>query len=76
MWPVFKPERSRDWVLGAVGNDAASSAQLKHAGGGVEHGGTEVEGGEMRDGGHKMVAVGGVDPFAVVKMVEAGEHAR
>jgi hypothetical protein len=32
--PVFRHEMSRSEVLGAVGNDAASSAQSKHAGGG------------------------------------------
>ena len=32
--PVFRPERSRDWVLWPVGNDAASSAQSKRAEGG------------------------------------------
>ena len=33
-WPVCRAERSRGCVLGAVGNDAASSAQSKRAGGG------------------------------------------
>jgi hypothetical protein len=32
--PVFRLEISRSRVLGAVGNDAASSAQLKRVGGG------------------------------------------
>ena len=34
MQPVFRLERSRGWVLGTVGNDAASSAQSKCVGGG------------------------------------------
>jgi hypothetical protein len=33
-WPVFRPEMSRSRLLGAMGNDAASSAQSKCAEGG------------------------------------------
>jgi hypothetical protein len=45
-------------VLRAVGNDAASSAQLKRVGAGVECGGTGLEGGETRDGGRKTRTAG------------------
>jgi hypothetical protein len=49
--PVFKQDRSRGRELGAIGIDAASSAQSKRAGTGIKRGGTELDGGSTRDGG-------------------------
>lgn len=54
---VLRPEMSRGMVPGAVGNDAASSAQSKRVGAGVEHGGG-LERGGMRGGGRKTVTAG------------------
>jgi hypothetical protein len=54
-------------VLGAVGNDVASSAQSKRVGVGIEHGGTELEGGSTRDGGGRMVPAGVSGVLAVIE---------
>jgi hypothetical protein len=54
---VFRTEISRGYKLGVMGIDAASSAQSKRTGGGVERGGTGLRGGETRDGGCKTGTV-------------------
>jgi hypothetical protein len=59
-----------------VGNVAASSAQSKQMGTGVEHSGAGLEGGEMRDGGHETAAVGDPGTWAVVDDVEGSETSR
>lgn len=53
-------------MLGAVGNDAASSAQSKRAGTGVELSGIRLEGGETRDGGCRTGPGGSSDMVAAV----------
>jgi hypothetical protein len=50
-----------------VGNVAASSAQSKQVGTGVEHSGAGLEGGETRDGGRKTAAQGDSDMSTAVK---------
>ena len=66
------------YVLGMISIDAASSAQLKCTGDGVEHGGMVLTGGETGVGGHGMVAVGAVGvggPLSAVKDVGSGKTA-
>jgi hypothetical protein len=58
MKPVLKLEMSRGRVLGAVGNDEASSAQSKHRDAGVKWGGTAFGYGETGSIGGKMGAAG------------------
>lgn len=53
-------------MLGAVGNDAASSAQSKRAGTGVELSGIRLEGGETRDGGCRTGPGGSSDMVAAM----------
>ena len=45
-------------MLGGAGIDAASSAQLRRVGAGVEHGGTGLKGGGAKDGGCETVTAG------------------
>ena len=52
---------------GGAGIDAASSAQSRRVGTGVECGGTELEGGEASDRGSKTAAGGDSDMSAVVE---------
>ena len=65
-------EMFHGWVLRAMGNNVASLAQLKHAGGGVEHGGTVVKGGETRDRGCKMGP--GESSDMLVAMKDGGDN--
>jgi hypothetical protein len=54
-------------VLDVIGIDAASSAQSKRAGAGVELGGIGLEGGETGDGGCKTGSGGHSDMVAAVE---------
>ena len=74
--PVFKPEMSRGKVPGAVGNDAASSAQSKRVGTGIVHRVTGLRGGSTRDEGRKTAAVGDSGTWAVVNDARDGGTAR
>jgi hypothetical protein len=58
-----------------VGNVAASLAQSKRVGTGVEHSGAGLEGGETRDGGRKTAAQGDSDMSTAVKDGGSGETA-
>ena len=55
------------YLLGTIGIDAASSAQSKRVGVGVEHGAAELVGGEARDGVCETTAGGGSDMSTAVK---------
>lgn len=71
--PVFRPEMSRGRVPGAVGNDAASSAQSKRVGAGIEGSSVGLRWGSTRDGDRGTAAAGDSDLSAVVDDVGNGE---
>ena len=54
-------------MTGGAGIVAASSAQSRRVAAGVEHSGTELEAGEVRDGGCEMVTAGGSGTVAAAK---------
>jgi hypothetical protein len=74
--PVLRPEKSRGCKLGAMGNVAASSAQSKRGGTGVELSSTGLEEVSTRYGGRETAVAGGSDMSAVVEGAGGGETAR
>jgi hypothetical protein len=62
--------------MGGVGIDAVSSAQSKREGAGIEHGGTELDGGSTGGRGHKTGAGRGSDTPEVANDGGDGETTR
>jgi hypothetical protein len=62
-------------VLGVIGIDSTSLAQLKWVGTGIECGGAELDRAATGDGDSKIVAVGGSDVPAAVEDAGGGKTA-
>ena len=63
-------------MSGTAGIDAASSAQSKRSGAGVDGGNTGLREGVVGDGGCRAAGAGGSDALAAVKGAGSGETAR